>query len=176
MKTIKVLTLSVFVICLFLFYLNLINKFIFKKNYLQLIFHSIFLFNIALIIIWNYKYLRNCKNHFKKSASVLFMTILILLFLLGTIIMIFGHSQWKTQEKIAKSRNKRNYYIEFQMQDIGILGYRSRIVTAFYITKDIIVTKKIESEYWNIHDYLHDENNWEIIDMEINEMGFDTGY
>lgn len=71
---------------------------------------------------------------------------------------------WQTQTILYKHEQLIVKTIEYQMQDVGALGYNQRTVEATYITPLFIITeecdltKKIRAP-------------WVKIDKEVNELG-----
>jgi hypothetical protein len=57
------------------------------------------------------------------------------------------------------------------MQDIGNFGYRYRTVEVLYITKYFMIAKNIFEDQ-----DIKNRIEWEKVDIEVNEMGFDSGY
>ncbi|MBL3655160.1 hypothetical protein [Fulvivirga sediminis] len=77
---------------------------------------------------------------------------------------VFGLAPWKSQKIIYRHRLDQQHRIEFQMQDVGALGYNRRIVEIkpflfFHLTEEIDTS--------NI-----DKNEWLQVDEEINEIEF----
>jgi hypothetical protein len=170
-KIIKILCIALFMDIIFLsleFFTNFeINN---KKLYLCLC--AILLIGIIIIMIikiFNYKEAKILNNNFIKIFISIFRnTILLIIFLFGLRCILFVKEPWKTQKIVAINKNSRNKFIEWQIQDIGNLGYRNRTVEILYITKHLIITRNIFEDQ-----DIRNMDEWERIDIEINEMDFD---
>ncbi|MES2140331.1 MAG: hypothetical protein V4511_11550 [Bacteroidota bacterium] len=75
---------------------------------------------------------------------------------------------WKTQTIIYQNLHLSNRTIEFQMQDIGALGYNKRTIERLRIIPFLDWTEEIDT---NKIDTL----TWKKVDNEINELGLKGG-
>jgi hypothetical protein len=74
---------------------------------------------------------------------------------------LFHLSSWKTQEVLYRSRSHKDHRIEFQMRDIGALGYRRRIVEVkpflFFDLPSEIDTAGINKKDWyRVDEYVNE--------------------
>ena len=90
---------------------------------------------------------------------------------LGIVILIKALSwggDWKTQTIIYQNRNSAGRTIEFQMQDIGALGYYKRTVDKIKLLPFVYWIKKIDEAKI-------DTLKWREVDIYINELGLKGG-
>ncbi|MBI3218010.1 MAG: hypothetical protein HYZ44_00710 [Bacteroidetes bacterium] len=79
--------------------------------------------------------------------------------------------EWKTQTIMFQNKHLSNRTIEFQLQDIGSLGYNRRKVDRLKIIPFVSWTRRLtEKEVENI-----DTLNWDRIDIDKNEQGLKGG-
>jgi hypothetical protein len=160
-----------------LFSINIIMVILFDSEYLIAknkninIFMHIFL--IIEIIILSILFCKMKYSGQNKKLSVMFFLIMVIILFYNILVIgkITFEATWKTQKILFKNKHLKNYFIEFQMQDVGAFGYRSRTVAVIYITKNLMYIKNVVDDR-NIDNKIE----WERIDKEINEMGFDSEY
>lgn len=75
---------------------------------------------------------------------------------------------WKTQTVIYKNLHLSNRTIEFQMQDVGALGYNRRTVDRIKIFPFIDWIEEVDIK--NIGNA-----DWERVDVDVNEIGLKGG-
>jgi hypothetical protein len=79
---------------------------------------------------------------------------------------IFHTQTWKTQTVELINENSGNHKVEFQMKDIGALGYAKRNAEVYYLSKYF---------YFVVEENYDDRNfigtDWKRIDENINEIG-----
>ena len=143
-------------------------------NYKNNVLGNIISFMVIFIIIVMLTILIIEDKHKKNILKMFISIFLIIILLFGILhsIINFIETPWKTQTIIAKNNKINNYFIESQMQDIGAFGYRNRVVTVYYIGKNIMIISKKMNKDQNIESV----GNWERVDIEINELRFDSGF
>ncbi len=72
---------------------------------------------------------------------------------------LFQPSSWKTQEVLYRSRSNKNRRIEFQMRDLGALGYRRRIVEVktfffFNLPSEIDTARINKKDWYRVNEYV----------------------
>ncbi len=112
-----------------------------------------------MILIWN---LITFKKR-KIIAGILPILTLIGILIIGPMKIFFSSSSWQTQTILYQNRHLGFKKVEFQMQDIGALGYNKRTVEVTYLTNLFMIVKPIEK-------YIDKRVEWERIDNEINEL------
>lgn len=77
---------------------------------------------------------------------------------------LFTSESWKTQTVLYENVQFESIRVEFQMQDVGALGYNERFVSVIYITNWFMITDEIDPN--KIFG-----KEWVKVDKEINELG-----
>jgi hypothetical protein len=96
--------------------------------------------------------------------GVVFPTIiLILISIIGPIRIIFSTGIWRTQTILYQNRHLSCNTIEFQMRDVGALGYKNRTVEVFYLTAFFIITNEVPND-------IESRVDWEKVDKYVNEL------
>ncbi len=73
-------------------------------------------------------------------------------------------SVWKTQTVIYQNGHLPFKKVEFQMQDVGALGYNRRNVEVTYLTPLFMIVHPIEDD-------MDQRIEWIKVDKDVNEMG-----
>ena len=100
----------------------------------------------------------------KLIGSILPVLTLIGIFIIRPQKIIFSSSSWKTQKVIYQNGHLSFKKVEFQMQDIGALGYNKRTVEATYLTDLFMIISPVEND-------IEERVEWIKVDKEINELG-----
>ena len=128
-----------------------------------IIYYGILILPIPLLIM-EFKANRNLSEPMlRKAVPILTVIGLIYLNPLKTLINI---TTWKTQTVELINENKSNHKVEFQMKDIGVLGYAKRNAEVYYLTKYFYL---VLSENYDERNFIGTE--WKRIDENINEIG-----
>jgi hypothetical protein len=133
------------------------NQIIKTSVYCNLLFGNIIISMLILLFI---------KSKLMKTIHLILpmaMTIFIY-FVIGPMRIMFSDGVWRTQIIIYKHKHLKNRTIEYQMQDVGSLGYHKRTVEVIYLTKLFMIIKDMPND-------IDEKIEWERIDKEINEMG-----
>jgi hypothetical protein len=96
--------------------------------------------------------------------GILILTIIGLIYL-NPIKLIFHTQTWKTQTVELINENSGNHKVEFQMKDIGALGYAKRNAEVYYLTKYFYL---VLSENYVERNFIG--TDWKRIDENTNEM------
>ncbi len=115
-----------------------------------------------LTLIWNLW--NSKKSSWKIIKSVLPIMTLIGILAIGPIKIIFSSGSWKTQKVIYQNGHLNFKKVEFQMQDIGALGYNKRTVEVTYLTDLFMIVRPVRKD-------INECVEWVKIDKEINELG-----
>jgi len=89
---------------------------------------------------------------------------LILIFILGPLKIVFAAGAWQTQTVEYQNRHLSFNRVEFQMQDIGTLGYHRRTVQVLYLTPLFMITSSVPQD-------IDKDSDWIKVDKEVNELG-----
>ena len=84
--------------------------------------------------------------------------------LIGPMHILFTRSIWDTQTIRFQNSHYPHKKVEFQLQDIGALGYKKRTVVVTYWSDWFIQVKSFNQEV-----QLGEE--WIALNMEVNELG-----
>lgn len=77
---------------------------------------------------------------------------------------IFSSGSWKTQTVLYQNGHLTYKKVEFQMQDIGALGYNKRTVEVIYLTNLFMIVNSVEKD-------IEERVEWIKVDREVNELG-----
>lgn len=93
------------------------------------------------------------------------LTIIALLYI-NPIRIIFNTATWKTQTVVLISEKMTDHKVEFQMKDVGALGYAKRTAEVIYFSKYfyIVWEKKYDTRNFIAH-------QWKRVNENVNEMG-----
>ncbi|WP_341899891.1 hypothetical protein [Fluviicola taffensis] len=76
---------------------------------------------------------------------------------------LFSSGAWQTQTILFQNEHLSFKKVEFQMQDIGGLGYNKRTVEVFYLTPLFMITSETPYD-------IEKRAEWVKIDKEVNEL------
>ncbi len=77
---------------------------------------------------------------------------------------LFSTSAWRTQTILYQNGHLSFKTVEFQMQDIGALGYNKRTVEVLYLTPFFMITSEVPND-------IDKKVEWLKVDKEVNELG-----
>ena len=77
---------------------------------------------------------------------------------------LFSTGAWRTQTILYQNGHLSFKTVEFQMQDIGALGYNNRTVEVFYLTPFFMLTNEVPKE-------IDKRVEWVKVDKDVNELG-----
>jgi hypothetical protein len=90
--------------------------------------------------------------------------ILVFILILGPMKIMFSSGAWQTQTILYQNRHLSFKTVEFQMQDVGALGYNKRTIEVFYLTPLFMITSKIPND-------IEKRVEWVKVDEDVNELG-----
>lgn len=145
-----------------LFLLDSITSFEIKSQAVKTFVYFGVLIGTPLILIWDLLVIKNKKT---KILGAVFPTIvLILILIVGPLKILFSTGAWQTQTILYQNGHLSFKTVEFQMQNIGNLGYNKRTVEVIYLTPLFIITREAPID-------IDKRVEWIKIDREVNEMG-----
>lgn len=101
-----------------------------------------------------------------RLASTFYPAVLIVISLIINPLKIIASSNsWHTQIVLYKSRYSDNKQVEFQMLDIGAMGYNRRTVVVSYFSPLFMLTTR------QIPTNIDNNDEWEKVDFFKNELG-----
>jgi hypothetical protein len=161
MRTNKIFNI-IYVLIVTLFVLDVFTGFDIKNQGLKSFVYFGYIIGTPLIFTWN---LLAFKTERKRIIWLMFPTIMLALGLfIGPMAILFQRGAWHTQTIKYKNGHLAFKTVEFQMQDMGSLGYNKRTVEVFYLTPLFIITSEVPQDIKN-----HVE--WIKVDKEVNELG-----
>ena len=132
---------AILILAVLLFTLDSLTSFEIKNQLIKFFAYLGIIFIPLLTLINNIKRLKVSKH---KMASILFPSfVLISVFFIGPNKIIFSSRIWKTQRILYQNRKSSFKKVEFQMQDIGALGYNKRTVEVTYITTFFMIVNPV---------------------------------
>lgn len=154
----------IFYIVLSFFLLDIFDLFQTKIGFLKaIIYYGILILPIPLLIM-EFKANQNLSEPILRK-SIPILTIIGLIYL-NPLKILFNVATWKTQTIELINENKENHKVEFQMKDIGALGYAKRNAEVYYLTEYFYF---VLSENYDERNFIG--TDWNRIDENINEIG-----
>ena len=145
-----------------LFLLDSFTSFDVKSQALKIFICFGILIGTPLTLIWN---LVVIKTKSKRIASTVFPSIiLILVIFIGPLKILFSSGAWQTQTVLYQNGHLPFKTVEFQMQDVGAMGYNKRTVEVLYLTNLFIITSEVPKD-------IDQRVEWVKVNKEINELG-----
>lgn len=145
-----------------LFLLDGLTSFDIKSQGIKSFVYFGLLIGTPLTLIWN-AWIIKTRNG--KIIGTVFPTIILTLILfVGPMKILFSTSAWRTQKILYQNGHLSFKTVEFQMQDIGALGYNKRTVEVFYLTSFFMITSEVPND-------IDIRVEWVKVDKEVNELG-----
>lgn len=120
------------------------------------------LIETPLTLAWNLIALKTKANRMIGTAFPTIMLILIIA--MGPMKILFSTSAWRTQTILYQNEHIGFKTVEFQMQDMGALGYHKRTVEVFYLTPYFMITSEVPND-------IDKRVEWVRVDIDVNELG-----
>jgi len=153
-----------FYIVLSLFLLDIFDLFQTKIGFLKaVIYYGVLILPIPLLIM-EFKANRNLSEPILRKLIPI-LTIIGLVYL-NPLKILFNVTTWKTQTVELINGNKGSHKVEFQMRDIGALGYAKRNAEVYYLTKYFYL---VLSENYDDRNFIG--TDWKRVNQNINEIG-----
>ena len=152
-----------FYIVLFLFLLDIFDLFQTKIGFLKAVIYYGILISPIPLLIMEFKANRNLSETILRKAIPI-LTIIGIIYL-NPLKILFNSATWKTQTVELINENKGNHKVEFQMKDIGALGYAKRKAEVYYLSTYFYL---VLSENYDERNFIG--TDWKRIDENINEM------
>ncbi len=134
-----------------LFLLDITSLFEVKNEWLKkVVYYTILLSPIILIWI-----LFAVKTILAKGvSSIVPIVAIVLMLFLSPMRILFLSSPWETHKIIYENKHSDFKKVEFQMQDIGALGYNKRTVEVTYVTKMFMLVSPVEKDIDNSEEWV----------------------
>lgn len=164
MKTTKPISIalnSLYSIMVGLLLLDELTSFDIKSQPVKTFIYEGLLFATPVVLIFNAIVLK--KRPQKLAGLALPVLMLALILIIGPINLMWASGAWRTQDVLYKKRNNSFQKVEFQMQDVGALGYNRRTVKVLYLTPLFVITSAIPVG-------IEHDATWENVNEEVNEL------
>lgn len=77
---------------------------------------------------------------------------------------LFSTGAWRTQTVLYQNGHLNFNTVEFQMQDVGALGYNKRTVEVIYLTSFFMITNEVPND-------IDKKIEWVRVGKDVNELG-----
>ena len=145
-----------------LFLLDGLTSFDIKSQGIKSFVYFGLLIGTPLTLIWNVWIIKTRNG---KIIGTVFPTIILTLILfVGPMKILFSTSAWRTQTVLYQNGHLSFKTVEFQMQDVGALGYNKRTVEVFYLTSFFMTTSEVPND-------IDKRVEWVKVDKDVNELG-----
>jgi hypothetical protein len=163
MKTIKPVSVALnwlYPIMVGLLLLDNLTPFDIKSQPLKTFVFEGLLFATPVILIFNATVLKGRQQLAGLALPVLMLAVILIF---GPMKLSWASGAWHTETILYKKRNSSFQKVEFQMQDVGALGYNRRTVKVFYLTPFFIITSAVPNGIEN-------DPAWENVNEDVNEL------
>jgi hypothetical protein len=144
-----------------LFLLDGLTSFDIKNQILKSFIYFGFLIGTPTILLWN---LFSIKTKTKRIIGTFYPTILLIfIFVVNPMKILFSSGAWRTQTILYQNGHLSFKTVEFQMQDVGALGYNKRTVEVFYLTPLFMITSEVPTD-------IDKRVEWVKVDKDLNEL------
>ncbi|RYE57188.1 MAG: hypothetical protein EOP48_06360 [Sphingobacteriales bacterium] len=152
----------IYSLAVLLLILDSLNGFDIKSQMLKCFSYFSVLIGTPAVLAWNLF----SKTQSKRKPGWIFFTavILVVVALTGPMKFFFTSGAWCTQTVMYEHGHFSFKTIEFQMQDLGALGYKSRTVEVLYLTPLFIIINDFPCN-------VEPQTEWIKVDKDINELG-----
>ncbi len=86
-----------------------------------------------------------------------------MILIVGPMKILFSTGAWQTQTILYQNGHFSFKTIEFQMQDVGALGYNNRTVEVFYLTPLFMIISEVPNN-------IDKKVEWVKVDKDVNEL------
>ncbi len=159
--TTKILNI-VYCLTVLLFLLDGLTSFDIKSQGIKSFVYFGILIGTLVTLVWNLFAFTTKTN---KIVGTVFPTIIfILTLIIGPMKILFSIGAWQTQEILYQNERLKIKTVEFQMRDVGALGYRKRTVEVLYLTPLFMITNEVPKD-------IDKRAEWIKVDIDVNELG-----
>ena len=127
-----------------LFLLDILTRFDIKEQAIRTFVYCVLLIGTPSILVYNSIVAKTI--HRKIIGSILPISILVFVLAVGPTRILYSIEAWQTQIILYQHNHLKFKTIEFQMQDIGALGYNRRTVEVLYLTPFFMITSKVPDD------------------------------
>lgn len=152
---------GIFILILLLFVLDMLTSFEIKSQTIKSFAYFGIMALSPLTLLWNLWAFKTRKGII--IGSTLPILALIGILIIGPIHIGYSSSAWKTKKVLYQNGHFDFKKVEFQMQDVGALGYNKRTVEVTYLTSLFMIINPVEKDIDN-------RVEWVKVDKEVNEL------
>ena len=150
-----------FFVTVLLFVLDALTSFDIKNQTLKTLTYFGFVTLSPFTLIYNLTVIKTIKERI--VYSILPLGSIVAILIIGPMTITRASASWSTQTVIYQSDKFGFNQVEFQMQDVGALGYNRRTVQVMYLTDLFIITKPIDTD-------IETSSGWIKVDIHVNEL------
>ena len=161
-KYISTLLNGIFILTLLLFTLDGLTSFEIKSQAIKSFAYFGIMVLTPLTLFWNIWTFKTRKQ--KIIGSIIPTLTLVGILIVGPSKIAFSSSAWRTQKVIYQNGHFNFKKVEFQLQDVGALGYNKRTVEVIYLTDLFMIVSPVEKD-------IDKRVEWVKVDKEVNELG-----
>jgi hypothetical protein len=160
-KTTKILNI-IYGLTVVFFLLDGLSSFDIKSQSIKSFVYFGLLIGTPLTLLWNFIVI---KTKTKRVIGTAFPTIVLALILVvGPMKILFSTGAWQTQTILYQNGHLSFKTVEFQIQDVGALGFNKRTVEVFYLTPFFMTTSEVPND-------IDKRVEWVKVDKHVNELG-----
>jgi hypothetical protein len=132
-----------------------------KNQFLKPFVYIDFLIGTPVTLIWN---LSVPKTKMARIIGKVYpMICIVFILVVNPIKILFSSGAWCTQEVLYKNKHLSFKKVEFQMLDVGALGYKKRTVEVMYITPLFMITSQTSNDIDKLEE-------WIKVNEDVNEL------
>jgi hypothetical protein len=159
-RTTKILNI-IYGLTVVLFLLDSLTSFDIKNQAVKSFVYFGLLIGTPLTLIWNALAIKTRKR--KIIGTILPSIILTMILIVGPMKFLFSTGAWRTQTILYQNGHLSFKTVEFQMQDVGALGYNKRTIEVFYLTPLFMITSEVPND-------IDKKVEWVKVDKDVNEL------
>ena len=160
-RTTKILN-SIYGLTVVLFLLDGLTSFDIKSQSIKSFVYFGLFIGTPLTLLWNYFVIQTLSKRI--IWTILPTIVLIFILVIDPMKILFSIGAWRTQTILYQNGHLSFKTVEFQMQDVGGLGYNKRTVEVFYLTPYFMISYEVPND-------IDKRVEWVKVNKEINELG-----
>lgn len=136
---------SIFFLILLLFVLDAFTDFDIKNQAIKSFSYVGIIIITPIVLIWNLWFFKRLKT--KTITTIVPLLTLVGILAIHPIKIIFSSASWQTQKVVYQNKHASFQKIEYQIQDVGALGYNKRTVEVTYLTNWFMIVHPVKKQY-----------------------------
>jgi hypothetical protein len=155
----------IYILMVTLFVLDIFDILEIKGESLKVFIHFGSLLATPIVVIYNLFVRKSRRWNIWISVTSIFIVLSfsIVIYQRGFLGYLFSTESWNTQTVLYKHGHFESKRIEFQMQDVGALGYNKRYVSVTYVTDWFMITEEVDpAKIFS--------GEWIKVDKNVNEL------